>query len=198
MTFPLMPSARPSTFVKGALTYRSNTFGTVNLGNSSEDRWVIVVQATFSAGGIAVFPAPTVNGTSMTQLVQDYSTAGDDGHRGAMWALRTPSGTSATVTSTTAADTRAIFTLTGVRSPLTSYVASGNSSDTITNAVGACVIGYFIRNFNTISSVTNMTVLNGGSNPVIGYDLSMAANPQTYTPNVSVVLKNKLSWKFDY
>lgn len=201
MSFPLMPKATPPTFVKGAMTLRAQAFGAVSVGSSSEDRWLIVVGASFSSGSITAFNAPTIDGVAMTQIIQEYSTFGDDGHRGAIWVGRAPSGTSVTLASGGGGtiDRLAVFTLTGVRNPVTSVVTSTVAS--LTNATGACVVGYFITNFAGVTGISNMERLpTTTATPVIGYDLEMSANTLTYTVSASnpLVFQTKASWNFDY
>ena len=198
-TFPLMPIAAQPTFVKGALTYRASTFGSINCGNPSEDRWVIVAVTQMSGSGILTYPAPTIGGVAMTQIVQDYSSAYDDGHRLAVWAKKVTTGTSVTITSTIspAPSHINVYTLTGVRNPISSVVLT--TTNTLSQPVGSCAIGCYVTNGGSITSVSGMTFPTSTTTSGIGYDMQTATNPITYTEVISrIVLRRITSWAFDY
>lgn len=199
MSFPLMPKAQPPTFVRGQLIYRAAAPGTISVGQGSEDRWLIVVAARMSSGGIPAWSAPTVDGVAMTEVLQEFSSFGDDGQRGAVWAVRIPTGTTVSLSGTPASATLGVFTLTGVRDPLVSRIISGNTASQ-TAAVGAATIGYFITNFNSITAVAEMNLIGGGTANAIGYDPDMSASPLSYTVTNTgtLVFQRKISWPFNY
>lgn len=200
MTFPLAPQPRPAQFLKGALTLRATAAGAITVGNASEDRWLVVVAARFSSGSISAWSAPTVDGTAMTEINQEFSSTGDDGHRGAIWAIRIPSGSNVTLAATPASATIGVFTLTGVRNPLTDRVLNVGPTDVQTAAVGAATVGYFITNFNSITAVAEMTLIGGGTAQAVGYDQVMSTSPLTYTPTYTgtLVYRRKCSFLFSY
>lgn len=201
-TFPLMPFPAPPTLSKGVLTPRATAFGSVDCGRSSDDRWVVVVMAGMSGDAISAYTAPTINGVAMTQLDQQYSSALGDGHRGAVFIGPAKYGTMVSVLATGTPDVgnTAIYTLTGVRNPTVTFVKSNVAA--LTNTAGACVVGYFVSNYGSITSVANMIKYPDVSVVGVGsaYDLSMDAGTVTYTVSATstVVLQAKLSWAFDY
>lgn len=202
MSGPLtMPQSMPPTFVRGKMVLRGQAFGVTDCGTPSADRWIVAVAASFSGGGIAAFNAPTINGTAMTQIIQSYSTYGDDGQRGAIWVGPAYTGQNVTLANGGggAIDRVAFFTITGVRNPVGAAVTSDVAA--LTNKTGACVVGFFITNFSGVTGIANMTRLPATTaTPVIGYDLGMTANTVTYTVSTSnpLVFQVKASWAFDY
>jgi hypothetical protein len=199
MSFPLMPIAKPPQFVKGALTYRASTFGSVDCGQPSEDRWIVVAVVRFSTNGFGAYTAPTIDGVAMTEIIQDYSSFSSDGHRLAVWAKKVTTGTLVTIvnTSAEAIDLTNVYTLTGVVSPLTSVLLT--TTNVLTQPVNSCVIGCYVTNGGSITSVTDMTFPVTHAYTAIGYDLQTATNPITYTEVIAnLVLRRLVSWSFDY
>lgn len=198
MTFPLMPQPRPPQFKKGSFILRSTAYGTFDVGDPSEDRWLVVSGARFSSNSISAWAAPTVNGVAMTQLYQDNSNAGDDGHRGAVWIAPIRQGSSVTLAGSGPAVLNA-FTLTGVRNPVTNHVTVGLTGS-ITSRAGSPAIGYWVINFNAISSVTGMSLTGVGSAAAVGVDASMDTDTVTYTLSATGALnvRRLVSWIYDY
>ncbi|MBL4929323.1 hypothetical protein [Fuscibacter oryzae] len=203
MTFPLMPAPRPAQFLKGALTLRATAAGAITVGNPGEDRWLIVVAAHFGyEDGSSAWAAPTVDGVAMTQLVQDYSNANNDNHRGAIFAKRIPTGATITLAlpGWPTIDTLGVFTLTGVRDAINGLVLGASNTAAITSAVGAATVGYFITTQEgAITNVNEMTRLSGGPGAVVGYDEAMSASPLTYTVTNAgtLMFQRKISWPFN-
>lgn len=202
MTFPLMPFARPPQFVRGAITQADfmttqPSGRTVTLGNPSEDRWVVVMATGNSGGTIGTWTTyPTINGVTMTQVVQDGATGGNDGQRGAIWVTKLTQGTTCSLTSALASFSRMwVFTLTGVRNPATGYVTR-TGSGTLTTTAPACALFYSVPNFGSLTSVTNMTILNSDTCAI---NPRTTANTTTYTITGSSLFLNRfVSWSFDY
>lgn len=209
MSFPLMPINGAPTFAKGALTkvyssaQTSPVSQSVTLGQTSEDRWVVVVLAGSSGGAIGTWTAPTCNGTSMTEIFQTSATGGNDGQRDGVWVLKVTQGVTCTIAGTFAnLDAMQVFTLTGVRSAVTSAVVSQFTPDTatVTASVPACAIFVGVDNFGSVTSITNMTELvNLGGNGWFAVNYRTTANPTAYTiVKTSMFVMRVVTWPFDY
>lgn len=201
----LMPSGTMPVFVKGALVRRATAFGTISIGQPSEDRWVIIAQASFSSGpySSSITP-PTVGGVTASTIVNSVDNYSDDGHRGGVFAARVPGGTTVSVSAGSGTDAVGIWTLTGVRSPLTSR--SVTTSTSVTTALPACAVGFFVTNFSDgggVLSVSNMSLLpTSEAASRVAEDIDIAASPISYTvssgPSDTVVLQTKVIFRFDY
>lgn len=207
MSFPLMPLSRPALFKKGALTLRQTMTATpaslsVTVGEPSEDRWVVFCATRTSGSAIAAWiTPPTLNGVSMTQVVQDGATGGSDGQRGAIWVAKLTTGTTAVLDfGGTVIGLGVVFTMTGVRNPASAFItAVGSPGTTITNSVPSCAIYYACDNFGSLTAVTNMVFgASGGAGYVwVDYDTTTAATTYTVT-GTSLYLNRYVSWAFDY
>jgi hypothetical protein len=193
MTFPLMPSTSFG-YARGAVTVLGNADGTYNVGPATPHRWIVVASTLFSGSTFPAWSPPTVNGSSMTTIVQDISAFSNDGHQGAIWISQIPAGGTASVSG--APGFSVVFLMTGVRSQ--SVVV--NTTGTVSSApVGSFSVGYWVPNFGNMISVANMDVY-GGFYEKVGYDLRMDSTPITYTPTHTgtLVLQRVVSWAFDY
>lgn len=203
MSFPLMPVPRPAQFLKGGLIYRADAAGVIPVGSAGQNRWLIVVGSHFGyEDGSSAWPAPTVDGVAMTQLVQDYSNDLNDNHRGAVFVARIPTGASVTlaVAGWPSIMTTAVFTLTGVRDAVADAIIGVSNVAALTAAIGAAVVGYFITSQTAaISSVAGMTLLAGGAGAAVGYDPAMPASPYTYTVTNAgtLIFQRKVAWIFN-
>lgn len=209
MSFPIMPAISGPRFRKGQLTLvdaaavASPLSRVVNIGEPSEDRWVILMAGGSAGGAISSWSAPTCNGVTMTQIAQDGATIGSDGQRGAIWIAKVTQGTTATLAGTLSSlQGVQVYTLTGVRSPTTSFVSQVESggSAIITNSVPSCCLYYGVDNFGSVTSISNMDALNNvGNNPWFAADFITTASPTTYTiVKTAVALNRFVSWPFDY
>lgn len=204
MTFPLMPLPQGARFLKGGLLLRGTAAGAIPVGNPSEDRWLIVVGATFNYDdGSSAWLPPTVNGLAMTELVQDYSNALNDNHRGAIWARKIPTGTQVTLAKVggPTINRLGVFTLTGVRDAVNGKVLSAANTAPQAAATGAATLGYFVCSQGaTVTSVNEMTLIGGGTSDAIGYDEAMSAASLNYTVTHggTLMFQRKISWPFNY
>lgn len=207
MSFPLMPASGGPRFRKGELVLRDTaTVSTplsrvVNIGESSEDRWVVLMAVGASGGGIGVWSAPLCNGVAMTQIVQDGATGGSDGQRGAIWVAKVPQGATATFSGALAALLAIrVFTLTGVRNPITSFVtAAGDGASLTIPRTPGCAIFYAVDNFGSLTSITNMTITAAGGSGWFGVDYIVDTTTTVYTiVRTSLFLNRFVSWAFDY
>jgi len=209
MTFPLMPISGGPTFVKGALTQQyssalTSPFSkTINIGQPSENRWVVLMAGGSAGGSIGTWSSPTCNGSAMTQIAQDGATLGNDGQRGAIWVAKVTQGTSVTLSGTlNALDAIQVYTMTGVRDAVASAVSGQIAPDSRTQNVSmpACTLYYGVDNFGSVTSISNMdSLVNLGGNAWFAVDYVTSSNPITYTVvKTSVALNRFVSWPFSY
>lgn len=196
MTFPLLPftgGVRP----RGALTLRGTANGAINVGDPSLDRWLVVLASLFLGDPMATWPRPTVDGNLATTLFHENSGVANEGHQGAIWLAPIPTGRSVTLSG--ASGNLNVFTLTGVRAPLTSFVQPSIGT-TIVNPVGSCALGYWVTRWGYISGVANMIAGKGAGYEMIAYQPSMAAASVDFAPAYSgpMILQRIVSWRFDY
>jgi hypothetical protein len=197
MPLPVRPRLRAGELAKVEAITGSLANRTVNIGEPSEDRYVIFVAVGASGGAIAAWAAPTLNGTTMAQVVQDGATAGDDGQRGAIWILNVKQGTTAVLNASLGSFGGGfIMTLTGVRGAPNNFVTRVGSGALVTPAPG-CALFYAVDNFGDITGITNMEKV-GGINHIYA-DYRTTTDSTTYTITGSRNYLNRfVAWSFDY